>query len=751
MIFHGGVGCPDTIAAYAPFALYNALLEDSMPLTTIRERSAAALAAALQAEFDHTVDDIFLEIPPNREMGDLAWPGALPLARVFKKAPRAIAETLAEKTLWPEEIDRVEIAGPGFLNLYLNRSAIFRQLLEGSKREHGTGSKTIVEHTNINPNKASHIGHLRNSVLGDTLVRCQRHLGHEVEVQNYIDDTGVQVADVVVGILYLPEPDLAAALGIEIARRDDLIEHVVGALGGDQVPHASTTDFDDLSWEIYPRVTNLYPEDEDFAGRRAEVLHAVEAGCDGMDLDEAVFSLKGSVISGEAFSERAIARLAGAVAESNVRCHLATMARLGVAYDVLPHESDILHLGFWTRAFELLKEAGAIRLESDGKNSGCWVMSLADSPEFADMEDPDKILVRSNGTVTYTGKDIAYQLWKLGLLTDPDGTLHDFGYQSFATWEQSAPAEPVRYVEGRHTLARTTSSRAQAISGLVFGNGRTVFNVIDVRQSYPQKVVKEAVRILGYSAEADRSIHFAYEMVALTPAAIREIEKRSGKSFGLTDEQMAKAYVEMSGRKGIGVKADEFLDILEATAADAVAARAGESGLPDDLPRRARSIAVGALRYLMAKQSRNRVLAFDFDEALAFEGDTGPYLQYSAVRANKIFDKLRARRGEGPFERTEIPELADTELPDDLWALVLECARRHDVVRQAVDNLEFSLLAGHVHNLAQLFHKLYHGHPVVPEEDENLRRLRRAVFTLFADEMKIVLEELLGIPVPEEM
>ncbi|MEN8163508.1 MAG: arginine--tRNA ligase [Acidobacteriota bacterium] len=722
-----------------------------MPLTTIRERSAAALAAALQAEFDHTADDIFLEIPPNREMGDLAWPGALPLARVFKKNPRVIAETLAEKTVWPDEIDRVEIAGPGFLNLFLKRSIIFKQLLEGSEKTHGTGSKTIVEHTNINPNKAAHIGHLRNSVLGDTLVRCQRHLGHEVEVQNYIDDTGVQVADVVVGILYLPEPKLAAALGIETARRDDLIEHVVGALGGDRVPHASTEDFDDLSWEIYPRVTNLYPEDEVFAGRRAEVLHAVEAGCDGMDLDEAVFSLKGSVISGEAFSERAVARLAGAVAESNVRCHLATMARLGVAYDVLPHESDILHLGFWARAFELLKEAGAIRLETNGKNNGCWVMSLADSPAFADMEDPDKILVRSNGTVTYTGKDIAYQLWKLGLLTDPDGTLHDFGYQSFATWEQSAPAAPVRYVEGRHTLARTTSNRAQAISGHAFGNGRTVFNVIDVRQSYPQKVVKEAVRILGHPTAADRSIHFAYEMVALTPAAIREIEKRSGQSFGLSDEQMDKAYVEMSGRKGIGVKADEFLDILEATAADAIAERAGKTGIPDDLPKRARAIAVGALRYLMAKQSRNRVLAFDFDEALAFEGDTGPYLQYSAVRANKIFDKLRTRRGEGPFERTEIPELADTELPDDLWALVLECARRHDVVGQAVDNLEFSLLAGHVHNLAQLFHKLYHGHPVVPEEDENLRLMRRAVFTLFADEMKIVLEDLLGIPVPDEM
>lgn len=722
-----------------------------MPLTTIRVRTAAALAATLQGEFDHTVDEVFLEIPPKREMGDLAWPGALPLARVFKKAPRAIAEILAEKTQWPEGINRVEVAGPGFINIYLDRQAVLRQLLEGSEDEKSGGSKTIIEHTNINPNKAAHIGHLRNSVLGDTLVRCRRHLGHEVEVQNYIDDTGVQVADVVVGILYLPEPDLAAALGVETARRDDLIDHVISTLVGDKVPHPSTSDFDDLCWEIYPRVTNLYPEDEALAARRAEVLHAVEAGDDGMDIDEAVFSLKGSVISGEVFSNRAIACLAGAVAESNVRCHLATMARLGVSYDVLPHESDILHLGFWARAFDLLKEASAIRMQTEGKNKGCWVMSLADSPEFADMDDPDKILLRSNGTVTYTGKDIAYQLWKLGLLTDSDGTLHDFGYRSFATWEQSGPAEPVRYVEGRHTLARTTADRRQALPGHAFGNGRTVFNVIDVRQSYPQKVVKEAVRILGHPREADRSIHFAYEMVALTPAAIKEIEKRSGKSFGLTDEQMDKAFIEMSGRKGIGVKADEFLDILEAAAADAIAERAGEGDIPDDLPKRARAIAVGALRYLMAKQGRNRVLAFDFDEALAFEGDTGPYLQYSAVRARKVFEKLQARRGEGRFERDEISTLGEIDLPDDLWTLVLECARRQEIVRQAVDTLEFSLLAGHVHNLAQLFHKLYHGHPVVPEEDENLRRLRRAVFTLFADEMSIVLEDLVGIPIPDEM
>jgi arginyl-tRNA synthetase len=296
----------------------------------------------------------------------------------------------------------------------------------------------------------------------------------------------------------------------------------------------------------------------------------------------------------------------------------------------------------------------------------------------------------------------------------------------------------------------TTARRSSASAGS-FGAGARVYNVIDVRQSYPQRVVKEAVRVLGHPEAADSSIHFAYEMVALTPAAVRLMEQRSGTSFGLSEDEMAKAYVEMSGRRGIGVKADEFLDVLTEAAEEAVVGRVGHAGEVADLADRARSIAVGALRYLMARQSRNRVLAFDFDEALAFEGDTGPYLQYSAVRADKIFDKLESRRGEGRVAGAEVERLAGADIGDDLWELVLQCGRRREVVAQAVSSLEFSLLAQHVHGLAQLFHKLYHAHPVMQEENPDVRRLRRAAFTLFAAEMNVLLEELLGIPIPEEM
>ncbi len=723
-----------------------------MPLEEIRTNAARAIADTLEEVFGHRPEDVVLEVPPRRDLGDLAWPGALPLARVLRRAPREIASAVAEGARWPWAVSRVEIAGPGFLNLFLRRDLILRYMLAPRDVEARTPAhKVIVEHTNINPNKAAHIGHLRNAVLGDILVRCLRRVGRPVEVQNYIDDTGVQVADVVVGVLYLPPAELADALGVEPQPRGELIRVLVGRIPRETVPEASTRDFDDLCWNIYPRVTGRYREDEAFAARRAEVLHAVEGGTGGLGLERAVETLTATSAAGEGYPPRAVARLAAAVADGNVRCHLATMARLGVGYDLLPHESDILHLGFWQRAFELLRAAGAIRLESEGKNAGCWVMSLGGSPEFADMDDPDKILVRSNGTVTYTGKDIAYQLWKLGLLEGPDGRPHDFGYREYARWEQRGPARPVRYGRGGRLLARTTSDPGERMEGCSFGGGTTVYNVIDVRQSYPQKVVKEAVRVLGHPEAAERSIHFAYEMVALTPAAVSVIEEATGVSFGLSDEEMSRAYVEMSGRRGIGVKADEFLDTLEARAAEAVRSRAPEGEAPDDTAGRARDIAVGALRYLMARQSRNRVLAFDFDEALAFEGDTGPYLQYSAVRARKIFDKAMERLGEGLPAGEEMAALEGAELPDDLWELVLECARTQEIVAQAVANLEFSLLAQHAHNLAQLFHKLYHTHPVLKERDPAVRLLRRAVFALFVTEIRSILEELLGIPVPEEM
>jgi arginyl-tRNA synthetase len=761
-------------------------------LEMIRTELAAAIGNALAA-MGAEAPQVALDVPPRRQLGDLAWAGALPLAKVLRRAPRAIAEEVAGRldearaTLPADHpLAMLEpgcaVEGPGFLNFRLRRGAALARLLHemrepastpgerggpgGVAEAGGSGgapkcpAKVIVEHTNINPNKAAHIGHLRNAVLGDTLVRCLRYLGHPVEVQDYIDDTGVQVADVVVGFLFLPEERLLAAvvaawpgLGPAPSRAGVLAAFAARAAAGTLVTGAlGEADLDDLCWDLYPRVTRWYEEDEAATSWRAQVLHAVEAGFPpDLSLADAVESLKGSD-PGPRTPDPAAARLAAAVAEANVRCHLVTMGRLGIAYDVLPHESDILHRGFWQRAFELLQAAGAIRLESEGKNAGCWVMSLADSPEFAGMADADKILLRSNGTVTYTGKDIAYQLWKLGLLRDAGAALHDFGYRSFARFAQDGTAGPVRYGEGARVLYRTASDPGERPAGVAFGAGGRVYNVIDVRQSYPQKVVKEAIRVLGHPEAAENSIHFAYEMVALTPKAVRRLEEAHGLDFGLTAEDMAKPFIEMSGRRGIGVAADALLVTLIREAERAIADRQGEGAAlaPELVAARARAIAVGALRYQMARQGRNRVLAFDFDEALAFEGDTGPYLQYSAVRAAKVFEKLAAQGLAGSAE-ADAEAAAAATVPDDLWELAFACARTREVVAKALASLEFSLLAAHTRDLAQLFHKLYHEHSVLHAEDEAVRALRRGVFRVFGETIREILEELLGIPVPAEM
>jgi arginyl-tRNA synthetase len=774
-------------------------------LEQVRSELAGAIGAALKA-MGVSGAQVNVDVPPRRQLGDLAWAGALPLAKTLHRPPKQIAEEVARHlgdrlaTLPADHpLTLLEagcsVEGPGFLNFRLRRGPFLSRLLRGdaggrevgipgrepeitSSERVGAGGvaaaeasravepgppRTIVEHTNINPNKAAHIGHLRNAVLGDTLVRCLRFLGHPVEVQDYIDDTGVQVADVVVGLLYLPEEALLAATAQvwpeapgEIGGRTRVLRVFAARAGAGTLvsPQLDGLDFDDLCWDLYPRVTTRYEEDPEFAAHRLEVLHAIEGGFPlDLPLAEAIEHLiASSSAETRTPNPEAVARLAAAVAEGNLRCHLATMGRLGIVYDVLPHESDILHRGFWQRASDLLQAAGAIRLEASGRNAGCWVMSLAESAEFAGMADADKILVRSNGTVTYTGKDIAYQLWKLGLLRDQDGSLHDFGYRAFDRFTQSGPASPVAYGRGERTLFRTTSNPMEHPKGAAFGAGSRIYNVIDVRQSYPQKVVREAIRVLGHQDAADSSIHFAYEMVALTPAAVRRLEASQGIDFRLSPEDMDKPFIDMSGRRGIGVKADAFLVTLVHEAEGAIAKRQGEGmrARAETPPERARAIAVGALRYQMARQGRNRVLAFDFDEALAFEGDTGPYLQYSAVRAKKIFEKLSAN-GLAASAAEDAGSAEAAAIPDDLWELAVACARTPEMVGKAVAALEFSLLAGHARDLAQLFHKLYHEHPVLHAEDEASRALRRAIFRVFADTIILILEELLGIPVPQEM
>jgi arginyl-tRNA synthetase len=641
---------------------------------------AGAIRDAVRNLYGIEPPEFNVEYPPRAELGDFACTVAFALAKELKRSPRQIATELAAGIILPDGVERAEIAGGGYLNLFLDRRAIPSLILADHRRGPmaEVPGKVIVEHTNINPNKAAHIGHLRNAVLGDTLVRLLRHAGRRVEVQNYIDDTGVQVADLVIGFIHIRKMDLES------------IRDLQGR-------------FDYYCWDLYAEVTAWYDADES-GDRRRELrggtLKHMEEG-----------------INPEASMAR---HLAGRI----VNCHLATMDRIGARYDLLPWESHILGMKFWATAFDKLKATGAIRLESDGRRAGCWVMEMPGEDE-GPGEDA-KIIVRSNGTVTYVGKDIAYQLWKFGLLGS------DFRYRKLHEYPDGSPLW-------------TTSLEGEA-DAPPFGHGTEVYNVIDVRQSYLQRVVTQGLRALGYGSEADRSSHFAYEMVALSPACARtlgyEVEATGGKA------------VEMSGRRGTGVKADDLLDALIEAAGEEVRKRS--EGIPDEEVRAiSERVAVGALRYFMIRVTRNSLIAFDFSEVLSFEGETGPYILYSIVRAGNILNKFRERTGlamvdPGPLMGEADWSIFESEPVDDHWELAALLARFDDMVEQTLRSQEPATFAKYLFTLAQRFNHFYHGFPVIHEEDGGRRAARACLTWLFAERMKLGCA-LIGIEVPSRM
>ncbi|MCD6450904.1 MAG: arginine--tRNA ligase [Acidobacteria bacterium] len=649
----------------------------------INEIIKDAIRSAILDRYGIEPPSVILEHPPSIEMGDLATPIAFSLAKSLKKPPRKIAEELLSFFSSISGISKVEVAGSGYINFFLDRADFLRKLISslGEKRKGKLGVKVIVEHSSINPNKAAHIGHLRNACLGDTLARLLRFLGEEVEVQNYIDDTGVQVADVVFGFKYLEGKSL------------------------EEVEKISER-FDYYCWDLYSKVTSYLAENKEEAERRAEVLKEIEEG------------------------EGEIAEMASYIAKRIVLAHLKTMERINIHYDLLPWEGDIIRLKFWEQAFELLKERGAVYLATSGKNKGCFVMDLSGSDEFAHLEDKEKVLVRSNGTVTYVGKDIAYHMWKFGLLG------RDFFYRKFYT-----------YPDGKVVFRSSSQDGEERHPS--FGKGERVYNVIDVRQSYPQMVVKEGLRSAGYKKEAEGLIHFSYEMVALTPSCAREL------GLPISPEEEEKPYIEMSGRKGLGVKADDLIDKLEEKARLEVRSRNPELS-PDELAETARDIAVGALRYFMIKYGRNRVISFDFDEALNFEGESGPYIQYAAVRAKNILRKLEERFGvkeddlRSAISSLSFRSLEEKEEGKESWRIILDIARLPEVVSLSVSSLEPSQLAKYAFNLAQEFNSYYHKYPVINEKDEE-RRLERAVLVFIFKEQLIRTLSLMGISVPKRM
>jgi arginyl-tRNA synthetase len=682
----------------------------------LQKRLGDHLRALLAEKYNLQLDSIPIEIPPDLKFGELATPIAFELARKLRKAPKIIAREIVAALSGLEGFASFEVAGAGYINARLDRAAAVRLMVgvEDSPVPKGGGPgapaglgdsqvpkgeapgapvtgapiHSLVEHTSINPNKAAHVGHLRNAILGDTFVRLLRAAGQKVDVQNYIDNTGVQVADVVVGFLHLE--------GRSAAEVRQLLEDLKSR--GERIDY--------YCWDLYAKTSQWYDQgsEEENAARkklRYATLHELEQG-------------------GNETSE-----IAELISTAVLRRHLETMLRLDIEYDFLPRESEILHLKFWDAAFEQLKQTGVLYFETEGKNKGCWVMTRpgADVTEGETNEDA-KVIVRSNGTVTYVGKDIAYHLWKFGLLGK------DFGYKPFFSYPKHECW--ISAVEGDEPHPQ-------------FGGAQAIYNVIDARQSDPQANVIQALRGMGHVEQADRYTHFSYEMVALTPRCAVEL------GYDVSEEDLVRPYIEVSGRKGFGVKADDLIDkLIAATRAEVDARQTGRDEA--ERQRIAEQIAIGALRYFMLKFTRNSVIAFDFKDALSFEGETGPYIQYAVVRARNIFRKA------GIEPETVFAELVGInatsyltgEGNEDIWALWLRAGRRTMVLEQCISTSEPAYLAKHAFQLAQEFNNFYHKHHILTEEDPARKTFLLATAAVALRELIEVLSWL-GIESPEAM
>jgi len=672
---------------------------------TIQQSLVARIQAILAQKYDITLANLTVEQPPTIAMGELALPVAFELAKRLRKAPRAIATELAAElsAALPEGIASVEAAGAGYLNVRLDRAYIARSVAADQHAEIGGPGFRLVEHTSINPNKAAHIGHLRNAILGDTFQRLLRpdayKRGYDVGVQNYIDNTGVQVADVVVGLMHLERKDLASTRKLldELAAKGERIDF--------------------YCWDLYARVSQWYTADESALAERKALrlatLHAIEAG------------------------GNEIAQVADLLATAVLRRHLETMQRLGIEYDFLPRESEILHLHFWDAARQLMVERGVLYLETEGKNKGCWVMRRApingvtETTEPIDLKGTDgpdedaKVIVRSNGTVTYVGKDIAYHLWKFGLLPSKD-----FGYKKFHEY----PAH----------ICWTSAERGENPHPS-FGHADAIYNVIDSRQNDPQTQVVQALRGMGFTEAADRYTHFSYEMVALTPRCAIEL------GYPIGEEDQKRAYIEVSGRKGFGVKADDLLDQLIAAARAEVDTRHPDLS-NDDRDTIAKQIGVGALRYFMLRYTRNTVIAFDFKDALSFEGETGPYVQYAIVRAANIFRKgnTTTEAALEAFAGLDLTSILEGEEGTTLWETWLLVSKLTLLIEQSIATAEPAYLAKFAFQLAQQFNNFYHRHHILHETDPTRKAFYFATAAVAQREMIRALGYL-GIEAPERM
>jgi arginyl-tRNA synthetase len=645
-----------------------------------------------------SIEEIPFNVPPQPEWGDFSSAICLSMAKQRRESPMKIAQEMAERlrSKVPPYIQEINISPPGYLNFKVDWSGLAQDLIPQILQEEELfgkpaskpKQKIFIEHTSVNPNKAMHIGHLRNSVLGDTVARVLQWLGFSTEVCNYIDDTGLQVVDVVTALLYLD-----ASFYQEGSHSKNLWAKV-------QVDQP----LDYFCWDLYARFQKELEDNPSLLQKREEVLHKIEEG------------------------SNPIARFAKELATQIVQTHLETVAQLFIFYDLLNWESDIIGRGFWEATFDLLKEKGTLRFETEGPNKGCWVIPFGGIVETAEgVKSLDKILVRSNGSVTYTGKDVAYQLWKFGLLKK------DFLYKK---WGSQANGEILWTTAPEGELDDRFSKS--------FGHVDRVVNVIDTRQSYPQQVVVECLRQMGFEKEANESIHLAYEVVNLSP--------QSARLLGIEDTEGKRAYA-MSGRSGTGVKAKDFIQRVKQKVREKA-----DHPLEE---RVASALATAAIRYYLLKFTLESQIVFDFDEALKTTGDTGVYLEYAHARACSILRKAQELKIDPQWRRVGIDSYRDCipkPLTETERGLLDALSRFPSAVTKTGKTLRVSQLTEYAFELAASFTHFYEHPdpgaevqtPFIHLQDQGLQTFRLSLVKSFQKVMASTLN-LMGMPTLERI
>jgi len=603
-------------------------------LKTAVENAALQLGAPLDVAIQET--------PPNKP-GDYGTPAAFQLAKLLGQNPAQVAAQLAQTVALPAGIARAVAAGP-FLNFFVDAGAFVEAVVtDPATPEQGSG-KVVIEHTSVNPNKELHVGHVRNVVLGDSMGRIFRAAGHEVEIQNYIDDTGRQAAE----SLYAQA-------------------HYRRKWDGKQK-------YDHFMGEGYVRL-NADPDKAELESGIRAVIHRLETG-----------ELRSEI-------------------EQIVKAHLDTCFRLGARYDLLNWESDVVGSGFLSQAMNILEGSSYTARPLEGKFAGALVMDV--SAFMPGLEESSVVLMRSDGTAMYAAKDIGYQFWKFGLfegmkfkpfMTDPEGR---------TVWTSAPDGQP------------DTERR--------FGHAAEVINVIDSRQEHPQKIVKASLGVAGSPGQEERSIHLSYAFVTFEGQTI-------------------------SGRKGIGVSADAVLDEAGQLVTELMQSLKPEViGTPEgaEIVRR---IAVGAIRFAMLKAEPTRQIDFRWDQALALQGDTAPYVQYAAVRAGNILK--RAQAGGYAVDGSGADWASITDLDLNLAKVV---ARFPEVVANSVRVHSPHVVAQYALDLASAFNGWYNaknkeGRPAtnVLASEPGLREARLALVGRLQRAFVQTLG-LIGIEVPSAM